>query len=243
MRPLFLAVIALAACADTISPPPSVDSGLPGGDLPGPTDAVLEALWADVPEDRPVPRDVPEVPRDRGVDTGAADVGTVDARACPTGLEDCDGDPINGCEAFTTSNLQHCGGCGMACTARPHSAANCVAGACVYACAPDFGDCDGDPVNGCETDLDTSPAHCGGCGYACTAPWPRTVATCTAGGCASRCVDGYTDCDGASTNGCETDPRTSATHCGACGVVCAAGQRCEASACVVDMDSGADVPR
>ena len=48
------------------------------------------------------------------------------------------------------------------------------------------------------------------------------------------CVDGFTDCDGASTNGCETDPRTSATNCGACGVVCAAGRACVASACSGD---------
>jgi hypothetical protein len=34
-------------------------------------------------------------------------------------------------------------------------------------CAPGMGDCDGDPANGCETDLLTSDASCGTCGHAC----------------------------------------------------------------------------
>jgi hypothetical protein len=36
-------------------------------------------------------------------------------------------------------------------------------------CAPWRGDCDGEPKNGCEAHLDTSPQHCGACGHACPA--------------------------------------------------------------------------
>jgi alpha-tubulin suppressor-like RCC1 family protein len=52
----------------------------------------------------------------------------------------------------------------------------CRAGVCVTTCAPDHGDCDRDPGNGCEVDLATSAAHCGACGMAC--------------GAGSVCVDG-----------------------------------------------------
>jgi hypothetical protein len=34
-------------------------------------------------------------------------------------------------------------------------------------CPPGYGDCDGNPKNGCETRLDTSPDDCGACGHAC----------------------------------------------------------------------------
>jgi hypothetical protein len=56
------------------------------------------------------------------------------------------------------------------------------------------------------------------------------------------CAEGTGDCDGLPTNGCEADTRTSATHCGACGVACAAPEhgaaRCTAGRCEVTCDAG-----
>jgi len=41
----------------------------------------------------------------------------------------------------------------------------CADGQCV--CVGDFGDCDGDVDNGCETDTRSAKAHCGACGHDC----------------------------------------------------------------------------
>lgn len=139
---------------------------------------------------------------------------------CGGGLSDCDGDPANGCETNTTSDPLRCGSCSP-CALRDGSEVSCVAGACVYACAPGRGDCDGDPASGCEVDL-ASPPTCGSCGATCTAP-PGASATCGVGGsCSFTCDAGRGDCDASRTNGCETDIDTSLASCGGCGMACTA---------------------
>jgi hypothetical protein len=41
----------------------------------------------------------------------------------------------------------------------------CAGGACtVTACVGGFGNCDGNPANGCEANLTSDPSNCGGCG-------------------------------------------------------------------------------
>ncbi len=62
-------------------------------------------------------------------------------------------------------------------------------------------------------------------------PTTSATVTCTAGACVYACNAGYGDCDGLAINGCETELRTSATHCGRCGNACAAGVACRAYAC------------
>ena len=99
-------------------------------------------------------------------------------------------------------------------------------------CPSNYGDCDDDWDNRCETDLYNSAAHCGACGHACPAARPHTVAVCTAATCGTVCATSYFDCDGDPDNGCEADLRVTAAHCGACGVACAAGQRCGGGGCV-----------
>jgi hypothetical protein len=88
--------------------------------------------------------------------------------------------------------------------------------------------------------LASSIQHCGACERACPAR-PNAVATCTAGTCGFRCLDGFADCDGNAANGCEADLRASTAHCGACGrmcvvpngtPLCVAG-RCDIAACTV----------
>jgi len=92
---------------------------------------------------------------------------------CSAGTADCDGDPANGCEVTTDSDMQHCGGCDRLCHANGHDArgAQCVAGRCELVCSTDpFGDhdCDFEPDNGCETPLRTDDENCGECGRVCT---------------------------------------------------------------------------
>ena len=44
---------------------------------------------------------------------------------------------------------------------------SCKKGFCEYECNPGWGDCDGNTLNGCETNLQVNPANCGVCGNRC----------------------------------------------------------------------------
>jgi hypothetical protein len=99
--------------------------------------------------------------------------------SCNATFDDCDGVDSNGCEASLRS-LMHCGVCSSPCS-RPNATATCMTGSCqIASCNPNFGNCDGMGVNGCETDTRTDPNHCGGCGIACA-----NGETCVSGSC--RC--------------------------------------------------------
>ncbi|HEY3358711.1 MAG TPA: choice-of-anchor D domain-containing protein [Polyangia bacterium] len=99
--------------------------------------------------------------------TQAAGHGTTSCAAgacqpiCATGFKDCNGDPADGCEANTTVELQHCGSCTNACT-NPHGSTSCNGTACVPVCDSGWGDCNGNPSDGCETELATA-TWCGAC--------------------------------------------------------------------------------
>jgi hypothetical protein len=88
---------------------------------------------------------------------------------CPPGRDDCDGFQDNGCEADLGSDPEHCGACQRRCHAdgAEVDAAECSGGACVLDCGFTWGDCDGDPDNGCETTLWYNDEHCGECGREC----------------------------------------------------------------------------
>ena len=45
-------------------------------------------------------------------------------------------------------------------------------------CDPGYADCDGNPANGCETNLDTDTGNCGSCGTACSVDWRHSVVQC-----------------------------------------------------------------
>lgn len=97
---------------------------------------------------------------------------------CNNGWSDCDGDRGNGCEVESRTSLLHCGACDRSCEAAPHGAAVCVDGRCAVSCTPPYGNCDGDPRNGCEARLDTD-VTCGHCLIACA-----SAATCVRSTCA-----------------------------------------------------------
>jgi len=142
--------------------------------------------------------------------------------SCNPGFADCDGNPANGCEVVLGNDARHCAACGTVCATGNNAAATCNAGQCGLACDTGFGDCDGAPGNGCETDTRTAAAHCGVCGRTC-ATGANATATCTAGACGLACATGFADCDGNAANGCEVDTRSAAQDCGACGTVCSSG--------------------
>ncbi|MBL8678973.1 MAG: VCBS repeat-containing protein [Myxococcales bacterium] len=84
------------------------------------------------------------------------------------------------------------------------------------ACAPEQTRCLGRCV-----DIASSPIHCGACANVCAAG-ANAVAVCALGRCAQVCAEGFADCDGMASNGCEVDTRSSVEHCGGCGRACAA---------------------
>ncbi|MEZ4294997.1 MAG: DNRLRE domain-containing protein [Polyangiaceae bacterium] len=144
--------------------------------------------------------------------TGACQVTT-----CKTGFGDCDGDVANGCELLLTT-LQDCGACGQACTVGANATPTCAAGTCqIGNCIAPYLDCNNSPADGCEANSDTSVAHCGACGVACTNANGST--SCSAGACTPVCAAGWDSCDGNPNNGCETSLAL-LTSCGACGHTC-----------------------
>ena len=170
--------------------------------------------------------------------TPACRMGLCGVGICAGGFGDCDGDPTNGCETDTRATPANCGTCGMGCPAVANAEPTCAAGACGFACRMGFGDCDGDPTNGCEVDLSATSLHCGTCAIACST-LPNSTVACVAGRCAvGVCSTGFADCDRTSTNGCEIDVRANTANCGACGVVCPSGQVCADGACSVPCPPG-----
>lgn len=153
---------------------------------------------------------------------------------CNAGFSDCDANPANGCEANLKSDPNNCNACGSVCNL-DNATALCTAGSCtIGTCAADFASCDNRNTTGCETHLPTDANHCGACGNKCNLP--NAIAKCSAGGCAiESCHEGWSDCDGNPTNGCETS-LNSLDNCGQCGNVCAldnATASCTNQECIV----------
>ena len=141
----------------------------------------------------------------------------------------CGGNPNSGCLVPLTT-VSNCKTCGAACT-NSNGTTSCTwngtTGGCTPSCTAPFGDCDGMPNNGCETNTSNSTSHCGGCNRPCS---NSNVATpnCSGGLCNSTCVSPTingnctTPAFPTADNGCETNFNTDPGNCGACGRACSA---------------------
>ena len=103
--------------------------------------------------------------------------GIVDDDAfCDLGKECCSGSCVD-----TDGDVEHCGECGSECNLVNTQIHLCIDGICfVDTCVSGYGDCDGNPYNGCETNVLTDSYNCGFCGFECIFP-----ETCVNGECVS----------------------------------------------------------
>ncbi|MBI5481377.1 MAG: choice-of-anchor D domain-containing protein, partial [Deltaproteobacteria bacterium] len=157
---------------------------------------------------------------------------------CATWWADCDGDPSNGCETNTQTDVDNCDGCGKPCQ-NPGGTVSCAGGVCQPGCDPGRADCDANPANGCETNILADVTRCGSCTNSCTNAHGTT--SCQAGSCAPVCAAGYADCDGSPNNGCETNTQIDGNNCGGCGVACVnphGTTSCASGQCVPSCQSG-----
>ena len=110
----------------------------------------------------------------------------------------------------------HCGYCDNACD----PGFVCIDGSCEASCQSGLEDCDGVCV-----DLENDPANCGECELACPSG-ANSTPFCSSWLCALNCADGWTDCDGDPTTGCEIDLLSDHGNCGSCGNACTSGAAC-----------------
>ena len=210
---------------------PMGDVGAPDGDDPDqPIDdapaldanIVGDATDAFVMVDNPAV-DIPDV------DVSSTDALAVDAAlVCPSGFGDCDGDRANGCETALATDPAHCGACTTACATVVNASATCTSSECGFTCRAGFSNCDANPTNGCETDIDSDNANCGTCGNVCS---PLSGGpSCSGGVCSISCPAGFADCS-PSVPGCETNVTNDPSHCGNCSRVCPSPRTCTAGAC------------
>jgi hypothetical protein len=134
---------------------------------------------------------------------------------CPAGTGECDGNPATICETPLDTTTD-CGACGATCDLA-NASETCPAGVCTLGtCSAEFGNCDAEPANGCETSFNTV-SDCGGCGLACTNEHGTTA--CSSGACQPSCEPLWDSCDGDARNGCERSLDT-LSDCGGCGLAC-----------------------
>ncbi|MCH2109431.1 MAG: hypothetical protein MK135_08875, partial [Polyangiaceae bacterium] len=160
--------------------------------------------------------------------------------ACPMGRGDCNASASDGCEVDLNTAVGNCGVCGQACEPA-NAAGQCSQGVCGIdfggeGCSTGFFDCDGQPENGCEVNIETDSSNCGGCGEACSDA--NGQPSCSGGSCSISCNSGFTDCDSdARSNGCEIATGVDVLNCGSCGRVCTATNPQEIAFCL-DGDCG-----
>ncbi len=137
---------------------------------------------------------------------------------CSEGYSNCDNNPANGCEIATATNPDNCGTCGKVCTSA-NGTPTCTAGVCgTSACAAGFANCSGSGGTGCQTPI-TTPQNCGACGNICPSG-PNSTPECNNMLCALQCAQGYANCNGMPSTGCQVNINTSVANCGSCGNVC-----------------------
>jgi hypothetical protein len=156
---------------------------------------------------------------------------------CNAGFANCDGNPDNGCEVNLTNDPTHCGTCTKVCNGT-NGTPFCLGGACGINCTSPWASCDGNVDNGCEINTSNDVSHCGGCNQPCSNN--HGTPSCSNSVCSIACTSPWGNCNGAVSDGCETDTSSTVAHCGACNANCntsppahVTGASCSGSSCRV----------
>jgi hypothetical protein len=142
--------------------------------------------------------------------TPTCDAAGVCGFACVPGFLACNGQCV-------PNDVANCGACGLACPGAANATLTCAGGVC---------GCDGNPANGCETNLAIDVNNCGACGNVCPLP-PNAISTCGGGVCGFLCGPGFVACGGQCV-----DTASDRFNCGACGNVCLGIGTCQGGVCV-----------
>lgn len=149
------------------------------------------------------------------------------ACACPAGTESCGGACVD-----TRVDSLHCGDCDTPCG--PGAGAIdgiCALAQCTLHCEEGRMDCNQNPKDGCEVQVESDAENCGLCGLVC-GELPNIASSdgCDDGDCKFTCLDEFDDCDGDPRNGCEVQLGSTA-HCAACFHDCDKLKNTAATAC------------
>jgi hypothetical protein len=163
-----------------------------------------------------------------------AEASVVADAGCEGGAKTCAGscvafdDPGYGCGPTHCSPcelLNAVAGCGTPDGGVDGGALSCA----VAICKSGHADCNGTPLDGCETDISADLYNCGACGHDCTLlPNVAGNVICMAGVCTfddSSCARGYGICSTNPDDGCDT-AFSDSSHCGGCSTSCTAGFDC-----------------
>ncbi|MBI2392086.1 MAG: hypothetical protein HYV09_21015 [Deltaproteobacteria bacterium] len=178
--------------------------------------------------------------------TAACTAGACTIATCNGGYDDCDKIASTGCETSLKTE-SNCGVCGKLCTI-PNGTGSCSTGTClVSGCSTGYGDCDGLPANGCESNVaggtpgpGNTILNCGTCGTSCAVVNGTPI--CAAGSCkVGACTAPYADCNSTYSDGCESNTTIDTSNCGGCGKVCSSvggTASCAASTCSIACTPG-----
>ena len=144
---------------------------------------------------------------------------------CKSGYENCDGLWSNGCERNLTNDANNCGSCGNSCGTN----GICVSSHCE--CISPYLNCNGLLSDGCEVNKNIDVSNCGGCNNICDLP-NTAVNGCVSGSCkVVSCVNGYDNCNGLDSDGCEVNKNIDVNNCGGCGNKCGQNSVCNNGTC------------